>query len=342
MEKTRPVGLLYTLELPLRHPFTTSSGTVANRRLAIVALTANGVTGWGEAAPYPGQDESFASVVDGATSGVLTPTLRAAIDEASSDLHARVDGTRLTDSIPGTRSRLEMSVAVGMGDEVMPTVGSLVTSGIKRLKVKVAPGHTAHVRSIRETYPELAMGIDANGSFDSRTLDELVGLGDLGISYVEQPTENLDDPSMVELRDSGFVVLADESVRNVTDVASVLRLPGVSGIVVKPGRLGWQGSLDAVRLVRNSGKVWRASGLLESGLGRSYSEILASAEDAFMSDVASADMFFTHDIVASRSIDATITVPDGPGTGIAVDAGLIEKLSTTVVPISESVIPGLD
>ena len=57
---------IFHLEIPLRRPFTTAGGSVGVRSVALVRLGASAPFGWGEAAPYPGQDESIDAVLDAA------------------------------------------------------------------------------------------------------------------------------------------------------------------------------------------------------------------------------------------------------------------------------------
>jgi len=320
----------------------TASGTVSQRKVAVVCLSVDGERGWGEAAPYPGQDETFASVINSARGGEATPTLRAALDEASADLVARTQDRQLIDDVPGTKTELPLSVAVGMGPDVLGAVDTLVGEGILRIKAKIAPRHTDHIRDLRDAHPDLTMGVDANGSFDSSSWRELLSLGDENIAYLEQPTSDLSGPEIVELSDAGLVIFADESVRSVEQASDVLKLPGVGGVVVKPGRLGWRDSLTVITAARNAGKSWRASGLLETGIGRAYSEALASAEDAFASDVAPADMFFSVDTVSSRMKGTHIVVPWGYGLGIDVDEERVASLATDHFPINPMAVPVLD
>jgi len=342
VKSLRPRAHFYILDIPLHRPFTTASGTVTRRELALVSLSIDGETGWGEAAPYPGQDETLATVVAAARDGGSTPTLRAALDEAMADLLARTQKMRLIDDVPGVRTELPLCVAVGTGSKVLDVVNGLVADGILRIKVKIAPGHTDHIRDIRNAHPDITIGVDANGSFEPSNWGEMLHLSEENIAYIEQPMFDLARAEVVELRDAGFLIFADESVRNVEQAADVLDLAGVGGIVVKPGRLGWTDSLAVVTAARSAGKSWRASGLLETGVGRAYTEILAAAEDAFVSDIAPADRFFTQDTVASRARGANVVVPMAYGVGIDVDEKRIAARATDVLSINPLAVPVLD
>jgi len=332
---------LYQMEIPLRSPFETAGGTVTTRTVGLVSVTQGSLVGWGEAAPFPGQDEPFNEVLEAARSGGMTFTLAAAIDEAVCDMVARSRNERLVDELGSPRDRVPVSVAVGLGDDAVAIVGEAVDLGIGRVKVKVAPGRIGHVIDIRSRFADLIIGVDANGSFDTSTWTELLVLANLDIAYLEQPFLTLDRPEIPMLSNAGFVVFADESVRAVQDGVANLALPGVAGVVVKPGRLGWQASVALVRVARAAGKMWRSSGLLESGIGRIYSDLLAGASDAFVSDVAPAGWFLTSDFVASRCEGGEIVIPDGVGSGLDIDSEAVAERAVSTVPINGSGVPGL-
>jgi O-succinylbenzoate synthase len=330
--------VLYHLEIPLLSPFITAGGSVSTRSVGLVSASRSGHTGWGEAAPYPGQDETFGDVLDAARSGGLTPTLHAAIDEATSDLHARERGVALASELGPLNSSVPISVAVGMGDSALSTVEDATNSGIYRFKVKIMPGHTSHVTEIRRRVPRAVIGVDANGSFEASTMREILGLRDVGIAYVEQPTRYPWDGAVSALRDEAFDVFFDESVRSVRSAERVLECSEVSGVVVKPGRLGWRSSVEVVEMARAAGKLWRASGLLETGVGRSFTVSLAAATDAFVSDVAPAGRFFSHDIAPAGVLEGNIIVPQGPGTGICVEIDAVRGRAQDAISLSGSAV----
>ncbi len=339
MKHSKVDATLYQLELPLRTPFVTATGEVTRRMVGIVAITQEGVTGWGEAAPFPGQDEPFEAVMMAARNGGMTPCLAAAVDEAVCDSIARSRGERLVDELGASTQRVPASVVVGIGDDAVDQVADAVASGIGRVKIKIAPGRLDHVRRIRARFPELTIGVDANGSFDASSWMELAALQDLEMSYLEQPFAHLNRREVGSLRGMGYAVFADESVRSVGDGVALLNDSDVDGIVIKPGRLGWQASIALAQLAREAGKRWRVSGLLESGIGRVYTDLLAAAHDAYLPDVAPADWFLASDIVTSRYEQGFVTIPDGAGTGLVVDREEVEARALESVQISGSVVP---
>lgn len=337
----RVEAALYHLEIPLSRPFTTATGSLPMRSVGLVSLSRSGHSGWGEAAPYPGQDEPFTDVLEAARTGAMTPTLAAAMDEARSDLVAYEQGVSLSSELGSSLASVPISLAVGMGDGAIGTVEGAWDSGIRRFKIKIMPGRTGHVREIRRLFADATIGVDANGSFDAASVSEILELVDLNLAFVEQPTDAPDDAALERLRDANVTVFVDESIRSVSTAEYTLALPAVSGVVVKPGRLGWSASVEVVRMARAAGKLWRASGLMETGVGRAFTLALASASDASVSDVAPASRFFSYDVVSQASADGDLIVPSGPGTGIEVDGDIVHDRALEVIQLSGSAIQGL-
>jgi L-alanine-DL-glutamate epimerase-like enolase superfamily enzyme len=329
-------AVLHHLEIPLLRPFNTATGSVSTRSVGLVSTSRSGQTGWGEASPYPGQDESFDDVLDAARVGAMTPTLTAALDEAICDLVAREQGVSLSSELGRFHTTVPVSIALGVGEDAITTAEEAWQSGVTRFKIKIMPDRTSHVAEIRHWFPDATLGVDANGSFDASTVGEILALAGLGLSFVEQPSAAASDPAVQTLAGAGFVVFVDESIRSPETADRALGTPGVAGIVIKPGRLGWRGSIEIVQMARDAGKLWRASGLLETGVGRAYSLALACASDAFVSDIAQASRFFSYDVTSPGTMNSELVVPAGPGSGVDVDIDVVHNRALEVIPLSES------
>lgn len=314
-----PRADVFLLEIPLRVPWTTAMGSLSARTVALVRIGED-VVGWGEAAPYPGLDPALD--LDDMHGGALPPTVAAAIDQAFSDRTARLHGRPLTTS--GT-ARIPSQVAVGL-DNPLEEVSRAVEQGTSRFKLKVAPGAVRHVLEVREAHPEVVIGVDANRSFASA--DELLALRDADVAYIEEPFESWGSASVVLAESTDIPLLSDESLRSAYDVDVLLAIDSIAGITIKPGRLGWTQSLEARRAAMAAGKHWRASGLLETGVGRAYADRLASLPGGFLSDVAPTEAYFIDDVAPSRSDGADVLVPSGVGLGVVPDP---EKLARYTV-----------
>jgi O-succinylbenzoate synthase len=318
--------LLHHLDIPMRGEFHTAQAHVGTRSIGLVEMVHEGVTGWGEASPFPGQDESMDDVVAAVDTGGMTSTLSAGINQAGVDWSARNRGVSIADEVGATLESVPASMAIGLGADPVAAVGRAAAAGMSRFKIKIGPGHVDHVVLIRAANESCVLGVDANGSFDQGTIGELAVLADLEIAYIEQPCDGSDTPALTTLKSLVDVpVFADESIRSKADGESVLASPLIDGAVVKPGRLGFDGALGLIELAERLGKRWRASGLLETGIGRAYTDILAAIPSAFVSDVASADWFFERDVAPSRFSDGSMSTPTGPGIGVVPSAEVLER-----------------
>jgi O-succinylbenzoate synthase len=317
--ETSVAAVLSVLSIPLIDPFRTADGVI-DRRVVVLVAVGTDVIGWGEAAPYPGQDESVEALLEAASAGMMTPTLAAAVDQALADRRARTGLRSL--GAPGA-STVPVCVAVGI-DDAANRVDELARRGVTRFKVKIAPGATDHLADIRREHPDIAIGVDGNRSFPS--LDGTVGvLSDVGVEFAEELLTQ-DAPGTSEpLTDVGIPHFADESIRTVDDARRILASGRFTGVTVKPGRLGWTGACAVRDMARAAGRPWRASGLLETGLGRAYTDRLAAEQDAFTSDVAPADWFLASAIAPRTVVDGRVVVPAGPGVGVEPDPDAMDR-----------------
>ncbi len=307
---------LVPLDIPLRIPFSTAATTIDRRRVVLVRVGDGATAGWGEAAPFPVQDESVDALIAAAVAGTASAILAAALDEAVNDHDARVHGVPL---LPSAAPTVPMCLAVGI-DGAVERVAEIVDQGVTAVKMKVAPDAVGHVADVRAAHPDLTIGVDGNASFGDLNRIDTGMFMDLGLAFAEELFSDWFTGGAEAFADiTGIPLFVDESVRSMADARRMLALPSVGGVTIKPGRLGWSGALAVKRAASDAGKLWRASGLLESGVGRSYTNLLAASEGAFVSDVAPASRFFATDLVDERWEDGTVHVPHAPGIGLTPD-----------------------
>lgn len=320
---------LSVVSIPLRRPMRTAYGTL-DRRTTVLVCVDGEPAGWGEAAPYPGQDEPIEALIEAARQGVATPTLAAALDEGVADIEARHGAVPL--SVPPRRV-IPMSVAVGI-EGAVARVDELVDRGVTAFKLKVAPGATGHVAAIRRRHPDVVLGADGNQSFSDLRGGAWDDLVDSDLAYVEELFARGAERAARDFAETGIPHFADESVRTVADIEAVLASDLFGGVTIKPGRLGWSGALTARTLARAADTPWRASGLLETGLGRAYTDVLAAEADAFVSDVAPAEWFLTRDIVERSYVDGCVVLPEDVGVGVRPVPDLVSAVCVSRIDVT--------
>lgn len=315
-------GHMWELSIPLREPFVNAAVTVNERRVVIVSTAGDGNIGWGEAAPYPGitpdtADDAWSTLQRGS---VLSPSAAAAIDEAEADLQARSDDRPLWDNIGGSRRPIATSVAVGIADDPVQRVEA---TGAAAVKLKIRPGNdVARVAAVRRALPNTPVGVDANGSYRWEDRGALLELDGLGVEYVEQPFAPDDLASHARLRDELVASVAlDEPIDSTAAAIRAIEADACDLVVVKPSRVGLAVSRVIHDIALAAGLRIKASGLLETEIGRASTLAVATLPAATHSDIAPSSWYLTGGIGGSE-LDATpgsITPSNDPGIGFTPD-----------------------
>jgi O-succinylbenzoate synthase len=312
---------LIELAIPLLRPFATARGAVSARRTVLVGVRRDGTTGWGEAAPYPGiTRESIDEVWQALTSGgALPPTAAAAGEEAERDLEARRRGVPLWQALGGSGNPVQGSIAVGLSDDPVAAVARVVDRGYRAVKMKIQPGFDREVvGSVRDRFPTLTIGVDANGSYTWEDRGPLLALDALSVAYIEQPFAPFDLEAHRRLRDETVAAVAlDEPVDSIEAAGRIVEAGAADLLVVKPARLGLEACRTIHDLALAAGLRVKASGLLETGIGRAHTLTVATLPGAVHSDLALAGDFFEVDPVAPHSAltEGRFVPPAGAGIG---------------------------
>ncbi len=281
LPEVRPAALeVVRTTLPLVAPFTTATGTEAVREVLLVrARDDEGHEGWGEcgalsAPTYTGEWVDGAEAVlrrfllpaalAARPSGVRGhPMASAAVEAALLDLRLAAAGQDLPAWLGAVRDRVPAGVAVGVAasvDALLAEVADHVAAGYRRVKLKVRPGWDVEpVRAVRAAWPDLPVGVDANGSYGVDD-EALVRLDGLGLVEIEQPlpADDLVGAASAARRLATPVCL-DESVTSVATFEAALALGALDHLNLKPARVG--GLATALALLD------RARGAGDPGLG---------------------------------------------------------------------------
>ncbi len=336
---------LVRASLPLRAPFRTAWGELADRDVVLVrVVTAGDVEGWGECAALPVAGyaaettaTAWADLRDRLVPALLDPRsgpapagpmAAAALDTALLDAACRSWGVPLAARLGGCRDRVASGAVIGVTGDVAAVVAaakSAVTAGQHRVKLKVAPGWDVEpLTAVRRALGEhVVLGADANGSYEpSDAAVRLGALDGLGLAMVEQPLAPAAGlGALAELAAAiGTPVCLDESITGEVEVAEAGRLGACRVVNVKPGRVG---GLVAARGVAGAaaraGMAVFVGGMLETGIGRAAALALATVPECNLpADLGPSSRYFAEDLTEPFELggDGCLAVPAGPGLGV--------------------------
>ena len=357
---------LREIRLPLREPFQISSGTMTERRIAVLELEdASGAVSWSEcvadAAPnYLPEtiDTAWLALVKWAIPRVLGQQFsapgdvhaalerdfrghlmaKAAIEMGMWGVEAERTGLPLSRLIGGTREEIDVGISLGIQatpEALVEKARAALAEGYRKIKIKIKPGKdVAYVRAAREAFPAAPLMADANNAYTLDDTSALVAMDGLGLMMFEQPLAWDDIVRHAELqRRLKTPICLDESITSLERAQDMVTLDAGRIINIKPGRVGGFASSIAIHDYAESNgiPVW-CGGMLESGIGRAYNVALASLPNFLKpGDVSPSARYWSRDVVTpewTMTPAGTVRVPlHRPGIGVDVDRDRIEDLT---------------
>jgi len=354
---------LREIHLPLIAPFETSFGQTTLRRIVLVEIEVNGVSGWGESTAGEGPFYCYEDVetawhilrdhlwplVRGREFGAASeigPMLsrvrghnmaKAALETAVWDADAKLNNLPLSKLLGGTLEEVPCGVSIGL----QPTISDLIAkvekelaAGYQRIKIKIKPGADIDlVKSLREKFPRIRLMVDANSAY---TLDDaalLKRLDDFYLIMIEQPLGYDDIYSHIWLqRRLETPICLDECIHEIEHARAAIETGACRIINMKLGRVGGHAVARSIHDLCQSKNipVW-CGGMLESGIGRAHNIAMSSLPNFVLpGDVSASKRYWVEDIIEPEvevSSQGTIRVPDGPGIGYTPRRDRIEKLT---------------
>jgi o-succinylbenzoate synthase len=193
-------------------------------------------------------------------------------------------------------------------DKLIERIDAAVSSGYRRIKLKVEPGVPSRVIiQARDRFPDLKFHLDANGSFNEKQIDELVTLAAaVGPLAIEQPfsPDRLDLFCHLKERQPELRICLDESVTSMGDLIIARKIGVIDELNIKLGRVG--GLLRSLQVVRycaeNDIPAW-VGGMFETGIGRAANLRLASClPSATAHDLSPSNRYFEKDVLAESLV----------------------------------------
>ena len=365
---------LVRVDIPFRTRLGTAAGVHELRTLLFIRVVANEGEGWGECAALAGGtsvDPELATVERMAADTAIPRLARAAAARAGR-LPSGPEVPQLFGTSPPDRvlaAAFEMAVAdaelraqgrslaqslqIGNGFESMPVgavvgippghdsavlreeVDRAVATGAARVRLKIEPGWDIDpVRTVHAAHPDLALQVDANGSYRAADAVELLSpLAYFEVVCVEQPLPAADLVAHAQLATQlRLPICLDESLSSPRRVRDALRNGSCAIACLKPARLG---GLRATRAAHAecaaAGVLAFVGGFFEAGLGRAANLALAArlGQDAtgLVGDLGSPAEYLSVDPCGYPPVvDGWVMVPTEPGVGRWPDAAVLDRL----------------
>lgn len=321
---------VWTLTLDRLIPFTSATETVQRETHPIVALRADGLTGWGEA-PVPLAPlylpETVATVLD-ALEHHLIPRLlgtrlegpddaaaamapvrghlfaKHALETATLDLICRHRGVGMAALLGGHEDHVPAGVTFGLAErpeDLFEQIDEAVTLRHTRVKVKIAPGRDrTTLEPLRARYPDLALTADGNCAYTLDDAQDLVALDTFDLTLLEQPLGWDDFVEHAALQAQLRTALAlDESLQSDNDLRTAIALDSCRAIVLKPAHVGgpWQSKKMHDR-ARGAGLAIMVGGMHDFCIARAANIAVAALPGCTVpGDVGGTDRYYATDLI---------------------------------------------
>jgi O-succinylbenzoate synthase len=355
--------VLREIRMPLLQPFETSFGRTTERRILLVEVQSEGVTGWGECTA--GEHPSFSGEctdtawlmlmnelipallhTDIESAGMSPKAMshvrgnrmaKAALENAVWDAESQQLGIPLSELLGGVRNKIPCGVSLGIQsstEKLMDIIEMELASGYQRIKLKCKPGTDVQLfEAVRKRWPKIALSCDANGSYRLKDQELLRSFDVFNMLMIEQPLWHNDFyfHSLLQ-RQLETSICLDESIRNRRDALAAIEMESCRIINIKLGRVG--GFSEAIRVHNVTAErgipAW-CGGMLETGIGRSHNIALSSLQNFTLpGDVSASARYWEEDIIEPAvevSRKGEITIPQIAGRGYEVKRDRVEKLT---------------
>ena len=355
---------LREIRMSLKSPFETSFGVIQDRRIPLVEVISNGISGWGEVTTgeTPSYNAETTETAWHVISDFIAPLVigkelenanelpdllcgirghgmaKAGVENALWDIEAQQKRLPLAVLLGGTREEINCGVSLGIRDNpqlLVEAVQKELACGYQRIKLKIKPGKDLdYVAAVRKQFPAIQLSVDANSAYNLNEIERLKRLDNLDLLMIEQPLgwDDLYAHAKLQARLRTAICL-DECINDVAHAAAAIELQACRIINIKLGRVGGHSSARKVHDLcwQHSVPVW-CGGMLESGIGRAHNVAMSTLPNFTLpGDVSASHRYWHEDIVEPEikvTLKGTIPVPKTAGLGYGIKRELIERLTS--------------
>lgn len=353
---------IFLFDIPLTSPFRIAIGEMsAATDLLVRVRTDQGVTGLGEACPFPpitGETQATNAAAAKAIRDMVigkdplaiddlvrligpivhaNPSAVAAFDMAFHDILGKVAGLPLFRLLGGTKNVFETDITTSLDtlEKMTAEAKGYADKGYKTLKVKVGldPDEDyARLETIRSAVgPKVAIRIDANQGWTvPQAIYGLRKMAPLAIQFCEQPVLASDTAGLSAVRaQSPISIMADEALFGPADAVKLIRAGACDSFNIKVMKAG--GLLNSVRIahIADAANMRCMVGcMLETRLAlTAAAHVVASQANIVYADLDGNSEHVEDPIVDGMTVKAgTLTLPEKPGLGCDVDPAFVKKL----------------
>ena len=355
--------VLREIRMRLEAPFETSFGVTQDRRILLVEVIMDGLSGWGEVTTIesPSYNSETTDTAWHIISDFIAPQLigkslskasdaaallsairghqmaKAAVENALWDAESQLKQIPLSKLLGGTLNEIACGVSLGIRESPQALVTKVeeeLRSGYQRIKLKIKPGKDLDfVAAVRREFPDIRLSVDANSAYELKDTNHLKELDQFNLLMMEQPLQWDDIYSHAKLQSQiRTAICLDECINNAAHAEAAIEMGACRVINIKLGRVGGYSKARQVHDVcqQHSVPVW-CGGMLESGVGRAHNIAMSTLPNFTLpGDVSASQRYWKEDIIEPEvevSSRGTILLPTSPGLGYSVKRKLVEQLT---------------
>ena len=362
---------VHVVNIPTRTVHSHGSGDVAGIRSVLLEVTTDGgLTGWGEASPWPvftgtaeanaaalhvhlrphlvGADpvqvERHLKTADRALVGC--PEAKAALETALLDLVGQMTGLSIAELV-GARHRstvpLSFSVANPDFDADLEDIARLYEDGVRLFKLKTGfAGHDfdrVRLEKLRARYGDsVSLRIDYNQGL--RATDAIRTLRDLEafeLTFIEQPVKRHERAALANItRAIDTPIMADESVFDPLEALDgvQMRLADIFALkIMKSG--GIRRAMQVAAIARLGGIDVYGGCMFETGVAHAAgAQLMAALPDLHLGCEFYMPTYYAREDLLTEPFpirDGQVHVPSGPGLGVSVDSDRLTRYRTDLL-----------
>ena len=355
--------VLREIRMRLKAPFETSFGVTQDRRILLVEVVVDGVSGWGEVTTVesPSYNSETTDTAWHIISEFIVPRLigrdlhravdvapllsairghqmaKAGVENAIWHAEAEVKAVPLAKLLGGTLDEIACGVSLGIREDSQALVRKVeeeLRCGYQRIKLKIKPGKDLDfVAAVRKEFPDIRLSVDANSAYELKDTEHLRKLDQFNLLMIEQPLQWDDIHSHAKLQSQIRTALClDDCINNAAHALAAIEEGACRIINIKLGRVGGHNSARQVHDLcqEHSLPVW-CGGMLESGVGRAHNIAMSTLPNFTLpGDVSASQRYWNEDIIepgVEVSSRGTIRVTASPGLGYTVKRDLVDRLT---------------